>query len=82
MSDQFMTTRVTWRRSRFHSVAHKATRLVRQAAALLIAEPDCLACGNRKAQTFWTMDPMGGVHGFCGQCASEPRSKEDFNERL
>ena len=67
-----------------------ASRLIRRAVAILVAEPNCLVCGKGKAQTFWMADPMGGIQGMCDHCAemrhagspASTHSKEDSNGRL
>ena len=68
-----------WRHRRLHSAARYAARLFQHAAAILVVEPNCLVCGKRKAEIFWAIDPMGGIHGFCARCAE---IQEDSNERL
>lgn len=39
--------------------------------AALIEAPTCFRCRQGKAQSGWVVDPLGGIHGVCRECAGQ-----------
>ena len=60
---------VMWHHPRLHSAVRHAARLVREAAAIIVAAPSCFICGKSKAEVLWVIDPIGGIYGACVHCA-------------
>lgn len=49
----------------------RAIGFITRLCASLAGAPSCCACASRKAQTSWMLDALGGVRGFCADCAGQ-----------